>query len=447
MSETHAFLKLVRRGWEEKGVPNVAAVELGLREALARDAARLLEQLYSDPTLPIPGDTARPGEKCHRARGKQVLTLFGWVNLRRNYYYDPGTDESRVPLDQALGLVESYSPAVVRLAARAAARVGYAAAGEDLQELAALPLEGRQIQRLVGACGPDMTRALAQAKETTPPSTLHRPTDIPVMYIEVDGTGVPMVAAELAGRRGKQADGSAKTREVKLASVFTQICTDAEGGPMRDHQSTSYIGGFETAADFGARVRSEAFRRGLGRAQQVVFIGDGAAWIWELQRVNFPDAVAILDRYHALEHLHTLCLGLCGGQGPEALARIKEQWIKLWDEDRIDEMIEAARARRASLGPAHDPDARLAGEIEYFHKHRNRMRYGTYRKLGYFYGSGVVEAGCKSVIGARLKQSGMFWTQTGAENVLALRCALLSHRWEQCWHFLHGTNHLQSIAA
>jgi hypothetical protein len=122
-----------------------------------------------------------------------------------------------------------------------------------------------------------------------------KPDSIPIMYAEVDGTGVPMVTAGLEGRKGKQPDGSAKTREVKLGSVFTQTQCDEEGNPMRDYQSTTYVGSFESAQEFGARVRAEAFRRGMGRAEQVVFLGDGAAWVWELARVNFPDALQILD--------------------------------------------------------------------------------------------------------------------------------------------------------
>jgi len=102
------------------------------------------------------------------------------------------------------------------------------------------------------------------------------------MYVEVDATGVPMVADELAGRKGKQEDGSSKTREAKLGCVFTQTKPDEETGlPVRDPDSTTYVGSFETAEEFGGRIRLEALRRGLGRALKVVFLGDGAAWIWD----------------------------------------------------------------------------------------------------------------------------------------------------------------------
>ena len=61
------------------------------------------------------------------------------------------------------------------------------------------------------------------------------------------------------------------------------------------------------------------------------------------------------------------------------------------------------------------------------------MQYGTFRAAGYFIGSGVVEAGCKTVIGGRCKQSGMFWSKSGAENILALRCLHSSRRMDEFW--------------
>ena len=420
----------MRQRWTELGVQHTAVVEAGLRQALFQDAAHLLAQLYNDPALPIPDDAPRPGEKCHAGRTKEILTLFGWGKLHRNYYYHPLTDQGRAPLDQALGLVDGYSPAVVRL--------GYEAAQADLKEMAGLALEGRQIQRLVGASGPAITQILAR------PATTPAGPPIPVFYVEADATGVPMRPEELAGRKGKQPDGSAKTREVKVGGVFTQTRLDPEGRPVRDYQSTTYVASLASAVEFGWRLRQEALRRGLGRAQTVVFLGDGAAWVWEGQRVNFPGAVPILDRYHGWEHLHDLCVGLYG-EGSVWVPRMEERWVALWDEDDVEAMIAAAGARLESLGTqAADT---LAGQIDYFQNNQERMRYGTYRKLGYFYGSGVVEAACKTGVGGRLKQSGMLWGQPGAENVLALRCALRSHRWEECWTEIHGTNYLDGTAA
>jgi len=431
---------VVRQSLARQGVANLEAVELGLREALFKDGRRLLEQLYDQPDLQVPDNTRRPGEKHHPDRAKDIDTLFGVIRLKagRNYFYDPATNTGRFPLDQALGLVHSFSPALVRLAARAAAKEGYESASADLLAQSGVSLEGRQIHRLVNLSAPALTAQLEQGANTDP-------TPIPILYVEVDGTGVPMVAEELAGRAGKQEDGSAKTREVKLGAIFTQTKPDEEGRPVRDHASTTYVGSFESAPDFGSRIRAEGRRRGLGQAAKVVFIGDGAAWIWELARVNFPAAILILDLYHALERVHELCAGLFGMDSAWA-ARMVPAWTAMLKNDQISEVIAAARCRLQDLQlPPDDP---LEKQIAFFENHQAKMRYKTYRDQGLFYGSGVIEGGCKSVVGQRLKESGMFWTQSGATSVLNLRLALKSNRWDECWNRLNHSDYLKiKIAA
>jgi hypothetical protein len=419
---------------DRQGVGNLEAIELGLREALFKDGRRLLESLYAQADLSIPDNASRSGEKCHPNRALQMHSLFGPVNLRRNYFYNASAGTGRFALDEALGLVESFSPALVRLGSRAAAREGYEAASADLAALACIAIEGRQIHRLVNAAGPQVAEQLKQN-----PSTDSQP--IPMLYVEADATGVPMVAEELAGRKGKQPDGSSKSREAKLGCVFTQTRTDPETGlPVRDLDSTTYVGGFESAAEFGLRLRDEARRRGLGRAAKVVFLGDGAAWIWELARVNFPMAILIVDLYHVLERLHQLCQHLYAGQTSWA-QRMEDQWKSLLHQDRIADVISAARRRLLDLGS--QPDDTLEKQIAYFEHQQSRMLYKTYREQGLFYGSGIIEAGCKVVIGQRLKESGMFWTESGATSILAMRCALKSNRWEECWDRLHDSNRLK----
>lgn len=333
----------MRADFARQGVGNLEAVELGLREALFKDGRYLLEELLRQAEPSLADNSSHPGEKCHPGRAKQAQTLFGPVQLQRSYFYDPASQRGRVPLDQALGLIHGFSPALVRLASRAAAREGYQAASEDLQALAGIPLEGRQIQRLVNQVAPQVAEQLQQGQrpDTQP---------IPILYVEVDGTGVPMVARELAGRKGKQPDGTAKTREVKLGAVFTQTYCDEEGRPERDYASTTYVGSFEAAEPFGLRIREEARRRGLGRAHQVVFIGDGAAWIWELRRLNFPGAVEILDLYHALEHLHLLCESLYPAQ-PRWTQKVESTWAAQLKNGQVVEVITAARRRLRILVP------------------------------------------------------------------------------------------------
>ena len=212
---------------------------------------------------------------------------------------------------------------------------------------------------------------------------------------------------------------------------------------MRDYQSTTYVGSFETAQEFGARIRAEAFRRGMGRAVRIVFLGDGAAWVWELARVNFPGALQILDLFHALQRLHTLCEGLYGA-GTAWAERMEDKWAEMFKEGRVLDVIAAARDRLGDLGK--QPDDSLQTQIDYFENHSQRMLYQSYHNQGLFYGSGVVEAGCKAVIGQRLKLSGMFWSEAGAKSILDLRCILLSNLWDPCWSRVNNSGYLDSQA-
>ena len=437
-SEAEAFVTLARQRLATEGWTSSDWVETGLRTALLRDGRRLLEDLLNDPTLPLPDDASRPGEKCTAAVSRAIETLFGPLTLRRNYYHAGEAGAGRYPLDAALKLVGPYTPALARLMSRAGAQTGFASGSEDLRVYGGLEIDGRQIHRLIQTIGPAVQRACAAA----PDEKLAAP--IPVLYVGVDGTGAPMVPAALAGRKGKQPDGTAKTREVKLGCVFTQHTTDAEGHPRRDAASTTYLCGLEAAGDFGTRLRREAFRRGLSQSQRVVLLGDGAAWVWELGRVNFSQAIEILDYYHAREHLTRLVEALVG-PGPAA-AKLQARWESWLWEGQVARLLKTAR-RRGPAGGAQRSEA-VATELGYFEKNQARMRYGEFRRQGLFIGSGVVEAGCKTVVGQRAKQSGMCWTEAGLLAVLHTRCALLGGQFDTFWDRWNSPAHgIRTFAA
>ena len=401
-------------------------LELGLREALLRDGRHALEELFNDSKWRLEHDQTRQDEKCYAARPTTVDTLFGPLCLRRNYYTD-GQGSGRAPLDEALGIVEGCTPALARLMCRAGAVEHYEAAAESLHEYGGLTVNGRRIQRIVNRLGPQM----AQWPRPSPP--LSPPPPDQVFYVEGDGTGIPVRPEETEGRKGKQEDQSAKTREVKLGCVFTQTKEDQEGKPIRDPESTSYVATLEPATEFGALLRAEAFKRGLALARLVVFLGDGAAWVWELARVNFPMALFILDFFHAAEHLELLAEAIFG-EKTDAAKTQWEQWAKTLKEqpDGLEIVLREARHVLPRRGKRREAAVK---QIAYFESNTNKMRYAEYLARGLFIGSGVIEAGCKTVIGLRLKQSGMFWGVTGAQNVLDIR-SLLENRqlglfWEQ----------------
>jgi hypothetical protein len=237
-----------------------------------------------------------------------------------------------------------------------------------------------------------------------------------------------MVSEELTGRRGKQADGKAKTRQVYWGCVFTQHRVDEPGHPVRDWESTTYVSSFKPSDEFGPCLRQEALRRGMAGAGQVVLLIDGAPALEHLGRQNFEDCVQIVDFYHALEHASLVWAALIGKERPDYQAQLR-RWAKLRLKDKVQALMD--QPRKQCVGK---PQAEaVEKELGCFVRNLTRMQYGTFRAKGYFIGSGVVEAGCKTVIGGRCKQSGMFWSEAGAENILALGCIHSSHRLEEFW--------------
>ena len=406
-----------------EGVSDFAALERQLLAALKHDGARLLEQLLNDPALPQPKPELRPGEERAGYRSKAVLLNLGWIELWRPYIYDPSRGQGRCPQDSAWGFVDSYSPEVLRLGCRAAALAGsYEAASQDLLTYAGLQIDARQLQRLVSQAAPVMNR-WRQGQAPLPQTTAGE-----VMCIGTDGTGAPMRRRYLRGHKGKNG-GRARTREVKVGTVFTHRKPEPDQPPERDYGSTSYLAAIVSADDFGPLLRNEAILRGMGSAKTVVFLGDGAVWVWKLARLNFPEAICILDYYHACEHLSLLAAALYGEGTPLARRRYR-LWKKWLLKDKVVDVITQAKEELPQ-----EPGARKLAKVQigYLERNRTKMLYGTFRTAGYFIGSGVVEAGCKVVVGQRLKQSGMLWSRKGAEHLLALRCALLSGGFEGFW--------------
>jgi hypothetical protein len=275
--------------------------------------------------------------------------------------------------------------------------------------------------------------AIARGKVAVLPAPADRDNNPDKLYIAIDGTGVPMVPAATTGRAGKSADGRARTREVKLACLFTQTTVDEQGRPVRDPDSTSYVGSFAPAEQFATLVHAEARRRGAEHIRQLVVLGDGAAWIWKLATQVAPEATPIVDIYHARQHLHDLAAALI-----PALGEQHPHWLtaRLADLDAGDIETLVAQTTRLALPAdlARDTDKALA----YFKTNAHRIRYAYFRDHGMCVGSGTVEAGCKAVIGQRLKLSGMRWNIPGATGILTLRCQHASGRWEQIWTQPHN---------
>jgi Uncharacterised protein family (UPF0236) len=408
------------------------AIETAARRRALQVAARAVERRLNSDTSDHPGPTFPCAcGKAARYAGRRLKTLqtaLGEMTLERAYYDCAACGRGFCPRDRALGMEgTSLSPAVTRMVGLAAALVSFQESGELMDTLAGLPVDAKQVERTAEALG----RAIAQDEravvEAAPPSAS-------TLYLGMDGTGVPMRAAELEGRQGKQPDGSAKTREVKLVTVWSAEGRDEEGTAVRDAGSVTYSAAIESAAtrdtdavpsEFAQRVEREACRRGFDRAQRQVVLGDGAPWIWNLADEQCPGALQIVDLYHAKGHLWDVAKAIYG-----AGSDLGEQWAKKrrdeLDEGKIDAVLAALRVH----AEAHDAARKC---LDYVTRNRHRMRYPEFRAQGLSVSTGVVEAGCKVAIGTRLKRAGMHWTVKGADAIIALRCCKLSGRFEDFW--------------
>lgn len=291
-----------------------------------------------------------------------------------------------------------------------------------------MQIEPREIERVAEAVGRQVEEWLAREQDQIVHAGVSvRPQLKPgaKFYISFDGTGVPVRESELAGRRGKQADGSARTREVKLGCVFTQVGLDKEGRPQREPDSTTYVGAIESSTLFGWRMYAEALRRGLAQAQTVIVLTDGQRYNRTITQTHFPEAVHIVDLFHAYEHLTLIAQILWG---PEAES--PKAWRNLLEAGDIQRLVGKAGKNLPSSPKAKKS---LRKELGYFENNASCMRYAQYRQKHFFVGSGVVEAGCRTVIGERLKQSGMRWSVRGANAIIALRCCIMSGRFEDFW--------------
>ena len=362
-------------------------------------------------------------------RAKGLLTTLGSVAFGRSFYQCAQCPQGRFPDDERLDVVNtSYSPGVRRLMARAGSQTQFEQAAEDLLCYAGLKIEPREIERVAEEVGRQVEQWLSEQQQRLRDNGISDPPKLDPhtkFYVSFDGTGVPVRKCELVGRPGKQPDGSARTREAKLGCVFTQVGLDKKGYPQRDPDSTTYVGAIESSTLFGWRMYAEAVRRGLGRAKTVIVLTDGQRYNYTIAQTHFPGAVHIVDLFHAYEHLTTLAQLLWGQE-----AKAPKTWRDLLEAGDICRLVRKAGKQLPASAKAKKA---MIKQLRYFENNAPQMRYAEFRENDFFVGSGVVEAGCRTVIGERLKQSGMRWSVRGANAIIALRCCILSGRFEDFW--------------
>jgi hypothetical protein len=435
--EVSALLRLIFQDQRKTGRLDLEAVEMAMRAAMHRAGAAALSQLLrGDP--PGPDEREIPCPCGHKARyremrSRRVLTAVGEVELLRAWYLCPHCHTGQCPGDVVLDIEKvDLSPGVRRMLALVGSEAPFDHGHRQIELLAGLEVTAKAVERTAETIGADIAqgeqREIQRAMQLDLPIVVGQP--VPILYVEMDGTGVPVVKAETVGRSGKMSGQPAHTREVKIGSVFTQTTWDKEGYAIRDPDSTTYVAAIETAAEFGKRIYLEAWNRGWARAEKKAVIGDGAEWIWNIADLHFPGAIQIVDLFHARQHLWDVARRLYPNQDAEQKCWMTIHQDDLLDEGKIEDLVAALRSIDSS-----NPELleKIRTEADYFEKNTERMRYPKFRAQHLFVGSGVIEAGCKTIIGCRCKQSGMFWTVRGANSILALRCCQFNGRFEDYW--------------
>lgn len=419
-------------GEDHGTVGDLAQLESRAKELALSLAARAVERLLNAGgrcQRQVVCGCGRPARYVGQ-RPKFIQTVLGVIRVWRAYYHCSHCRRGFCPRDKELGVEGGcLSPGVVRMIALVGASVSFEEGSELMRELAGVVVGPKAVERAAEELGREIARDERRGVEvdTDPPAA-------PTLYLGIDGTGIPMRREEVEGRPGKQPDGSARTREVKICTVWSAESRDADGRPVRDRGSVTYTAAIESAASpdtaetlspFAQRVAREARRRGFDRAERQVVLGDGAPFIWNTANELFPRAIQIVDRYHAKEHLHEVSRAIWGPSSPTG-ARWAEARCEELDRGDLDTLIERLEVHAATSEAAR----RCAN---YIRRNRHRMRYALFHKMGLCTSTGIVEAACKHVIGTRLKRPGMHWSVAGANAIIALRCAKLSGRLD---HFL-----------
>ena len=434
--EVDQWLHVLFNGRRKTGHVDLEASEMMMRSALHRVGAAGLTQLLRFPVPPAEQRTApcSCGHTAHyqELRSKPVLTAVGRVEVSRPYYLCSHCHNGQFPADVALDIEnKECSPGVRRMLAIVGQEAPFDHGRQQMKSLADLEVTSKAVERTAESIGADIAaceqQQIQRSMQLDLPIVVGK--SVPMLYVLMDGTGVPVVKKETEGRAGKKAGEPAHTREAKLGCVFTQTKWDAEGYPIRDPDSTTYTGAIEPAEEFGKRLYLQAWNRDWSLAEKKVVIGDGAEWIWNIAQQHFPGAIQIVDLFHARQHVWDLARKLFPLDKAE-----RARWITIEQDDldkgKIEELVCSLRSIQVA-----DPDLakEILTEAEYFAKNAERMRYPKFREQHLFVGSGVIEAGCKTVIGARFKQSGMFWTVRGANAILALRCCQMNGEFEDYW--------------
>ena len=378
--------------------------------------------------------------RVFKGRAERALrTTMGEMDLTERFRYRcPACGGETIVGDELRG-EGRFSELAERLIAYAGQAVGgmFEQAQKTVRRLLGMDVTGKTIQSVCLRRG---RRAMAsEARALTEPHRV-KVDDRPERLVAgVDGILIGRV--DPAHRRRSSAKKGKVPGKGRLANFWKEVKTcvvygvDAAAGAIG---RKTYYATQAAHESFGHKLVTEAKRRGAEVAKELIFIGDGAKWIWNLCAREFPKAIQVLDWYHAVEHLWDVGRAYFGEKSDMLTPWVKAREGELY-AGSVAKVVEALKAMAEKLGTPpkgadeSDPRVVLRRNVGYFEENARRMKYKEYRKRGIPMASGVVESACKHVVASRLKGPGMRWDEEGAEAILHLRCLELNGRWDAFW--------------
>ena len=402
-------------------IDQIEEAALRLREKAAQQVAEELAQAAQEEAQKTAGDPKKIicscGRLAHRRgrHSRDVITLAGRVRVRRSYYYCRRCDAGFCPVDRAMGLsCGPFTRRVQQEVVRLDALLPYQKAVELLEALAGVSVSAKEAQRML-ARSEGVLASYQQARWGEATGKLLAGQAAPeVLYLLADGVQTPIRGGWRETKVGvaRRAD---RAGRVLGSSRYVSLLTQSE---PETGESTP------TASAFGWEWAGLAEACGVAKAKLVVVLGDGARWIWNQAGLHFPEAIQILDVWHASERLWEVGRLAFGDEG-ERHAWVQARQAELWGY-QTEALLLALEVVAATCEEAREKAMETHG---YFHNNRQRMDYPRYQRLGLQVGSGAVESACKQVVSQRLKGAGMRWREAGAQTVARLRCLLLGGEW------------------
>ncbi|MFM7427372.1 MAG: ISKra4 family transposase [Elainella sp.] len=362
-----------------------------------------------------------PGARQRRTRHYQ--TPLGRIALKRRIY---GSRGGKCWADERLDLpTDGWMRTVKELATALGVSSEFAQANRLLQHWSGVAVSEKTLANHVESYGVQLQQQeAAQPPQPVCPiaSTLTQAVcpqpKRPVLYIGADGIHTPL-------QRGTTAE--AKVGVLFFESDHWRLCETRKALRARE-----YIATLEGVAGFSAQLHRCYESLVQQRPHQVVFLGDGAAWIWRMAALLFPDCIEILDFFHLSEYLWEVARAAFANQEAQQKQWVEtaQQWLKQSQPQQVVEAVGRLPPGTSQLIEARD------NLLSYLHHNQQRIDYQRYLQLGLMIGSGVVESSNRRIVTQRLKHSGMFWSRRGAQAVMGLRACYLSSssRWHNFWY-------------